>query len=407
GEFRDLFQDLLKRGFVRARVDGEFVNLGDDLGLKKHFKHTIEVVIDRLVAGKGGRTRLAEAVEQAIRLSGGTVLIQSMSASSEAADSVPDGPPPQASGAAVTAETERLYSAHYACAKCNLSFEPPSPQLFSFNSPLGMCKACTGLGARHDFLLERLLEDETKSLWKGALNVLGPFSKIGRWRKHIYKGAARTIEKATGLIEDTLLKMKWCELPEQARQLFLYGTGDQHVTFAWRHAGGMWKHGGKWDGIIPELLDEYIKGRNPMRRKQLEKYMEIRTCSSCGGTRLNPQARSVRLRSTTAVGETSPLGLSLPEVCGLSIEDAAQFFTGIELDDTQRLIAEEALKEIRGRLGFLERCGLNYLALDRSAPTLSGGESQRIRLAGQIGSGLVGVLYIQARPRGRQWKYGW
>ena len=413
GEFRDLFADLLKRGYLRARVDGEVVNLSDDLGLKKHFKHTIEVVIDRLVAGKGNRTRVAEAVEQAIKLSGGTLLLV-FESRAESPESRAGSEP----GSGLQALDSRLFSAHYACPSCGLSFDPPSPQLFSFNSPLGMCRDCTGLGNRHEFIVDRIIEDDSKSIWKGALTLLGPLSKVGRWRKHIFKGVGRAIEQDCDLLEDAFLKTAWKDLPEVARQKFLYGLGDRHIVFAWKHAGGVWKHGGTFAGLLPELLDEYIKGKNPMRRAQLEKYMEIRGCSSCNGTRLNPQARNVLLGSRTedresrtskkagrakskksdTVLDSQSSILSLPEVCALSIDDAAAFFEGIELDGTQRLIAEEALKEIRGRLGFLQRCGLNYLALDRSAPTLSGGESQRIRLAGQIGSGLVGVLYILDEP---------
>jgi excinuclease ABC subunit A len=411
GEFRDLFADLLKKGYLRARVDGEIVNLADDLGLKKHFKHTIEVIIDRLVAGKGQRTRLAEAVEQAIRLSGGTLLLLFE-------PTTPDRQPGQASG--LTGPSERLFSAQYACPTCQLSFEPPSPQLFSFNSPLGMCRDCTGLGTRHEFILDELIADAALSISKGAFHLLGPFSKVGRWRRHIYQGAARTIEQNCELPEGALLKTPWEDLPETAQVQFLYGTGDQHVTFAWKHAGGVWKHGGKWSGFVNELLDEYVKAKNPMRRRQLEKFMEFVPCSSCQGTRLNPQARNVRItsrftppassppaarparrkkeRTEPPAPASGPAALSLPEVCALSVDEAARFFEQLVLDETQQLIASEALKEIRGRLGFLQRCGLNYLALDRSAPTLSGGESQRIRLAGQIGSGLVGVLYILDEP---------
>ncbi|QDU39982.1 UvrABC system protein A [Maioricimonas rarisocia] len=396
GEFRDLFADLRKRGYLRARVDGDVVNLADDLGLKKHFKHTIEVVVDRLVAGKGHRTRLAEAIESAVRLSGGSLIVSFADSSGDDSTDMP---------------AERLYSARYACASCGLSFEPPSPQLFSFNSPLGMCQDCNGLGSRHEFQVERLVDNESKSITQGALNLLGTFRKMGRWRKHIYKGAAAAIEQDCSLPRESFLKTPWNELPEEAKTLFLHGMGDRHITFTWRHAGGSWKHGGTWDGFIPDLLDEYRKAGNPMRRRQLEKYMEIVDCSSCGGTRLNAQARNVLITSRSLTPKppatngrrrkkTSPqhARLSLPEVCALSIDEAATFFEDLELDATRQLIAEDAIKEIRGRIGFLLKCGLGYLTLDRSAPTLSGGESQRIRLAGQIGCGLVGVLYILDEP---------
>ncbi|MCA9060082.1 MAG: excinuclease ABC subunit A, partial [Planctomycetaceae bacterium] len=388
GEFRDLFADLLKRGYVRARVDGEIVNLGDDLGLKKHFKHTIEVVIDRLVAGKGGRTRLAEAVEQAIKLSGGMLLLSVVGEAGGTA--APQG----ALAEQESAGYEKLYSAHYACASCGLSFDPPSPQLFSFNSPLGMCPDCHGLGFCHGFPLHQLIADENKSIQRGATLLLPSLSKIGRWPRHLLTGAATSIEEDTGMEPGTLLKAKWKDLPEAAKQQWLFGTGDRHITFLWKTRGGSWKHGGTWDGWANRLLESYRTAKNPMRRRQLEKYMEIVPCTSCNGERLNRQARNVRLTTANRnfVKQHGAAEFSLPDVCRLSIAEAADFFAELKLDATATLIAEEALKEIRGRLGFLLQCGLHYLTLERSAPTLSGGESQRIRLAGQIGCGLVGVL---------------
>ncbi|MDB4793268.1 excinuclease ABC subunit A, partial [bacterium] len=194
GEFRDLFTDLLKQGFLRARVDGEVFNLSDDLGLKKHFKHTIEVVIDRLIAGKGQRTRLAEAIESAISLSKGMLIVAT------------SGDEP----------TEKLYSAKYACPDCGISYEPPSPQLFSFNSPLGMCTACTGLGMRHDFVLDKLLSNPSKPLFKGALDLVKSFGKIGRWRRHIFKGVAEAIEQDCEMAAGSFLKTKWEDVPKNA-----------------------------------------------------------------------------------------------------------------------------------------------------------------------------------------------
>lgn len=437
GEFRDLFADLLKQGFLRARVDGEVVSLSDDLQLKKHFKHTIEVVIDRLVAGKQSRTRLAEAIETAVRLSGGTLLVDRSSGNApkpkRPTDDESEGEEGESEVAGLPADS-KLYSAKYACPDCGISYEPPSPQLFSFNSPLGMCPSCQGLGQRHEFLIDRMVADPDKSIMQGALHLLGAFKGMGRWRRHIYQGVARAIEQECDLREDTFLRTPWNELDETARDKFLHGLGDRHVTYTWKHSGGLWKHGGKWAGFLPELLDEYRKAKNPMRRKQLEKFMEVTVCSSCDGQRLNRQARNVKVTSlsfqpkngdavvaaestqrgtkkrntgarakTTALSTSSshspqPTAYSLPELCSLSVEDALSFFEKLELDETQQFIASEALKEITGRLGFLLRCGLNYLTLDRSAPTLSGGESQRIRLAGQIGCGLVGVLYILDEP---------
>jgi len=389
GEFRDLFADLLKQGFLRARVDGEIVSLKDDLKLKRHFKHTIEVVVDRLVTGKAGRQRLSEAIESAIKLSGGTLIMLQ-----EPEHSTDVKQPKQKNS------NEKLYSARYACPESGMSYEPPTPQLFSFNSPLGMCLECNGLGRRHDIVLESLINDESKSISKGALHLLGPLRKVGRWRRHIYTGVAEAIEQDLDLPEETILKTPWNELPDEAKSLFLYGLGNRHITFAWRHSGGIWKHGGTWQGLVADLLDSYRKTNNPMRRRQLEKHMDFVECSSCRGQRLNAQARHVRITSASgyAANGHQKVELSLPEVCALSVAEAAEFFEHLELEPTAQYIAEEPLKEIRARLSFLLKCGLDYLTLERSAPTLSGGESQRIRLAGQIGCGLVDVVYILDEP---------
>ena len=436
GEFRDLFEDLLKKGYLRARVDGETISLSDAPTLRKHHKHNIEVIIDRLVAGGTQRTRVAEAVEQALKLADGR-LICSVETKAESGEPKAERSRTErgkqkvvqdADGMMVAESrdsaafpiplsafpsSDRLYSAHYACAESGMSYEPPSPQLFSFNSPLGMCMDCNGLGMRHGFPMHHLIVDENKSIQKGATLLLPGWTKIGRWPRHILAGAANAIEQDCGMAADSMLKMKWKDIPEPAKELWLYGTGERHVTFTWRTRGGAWKHGGKWEGWVNRLLESYRTAKNPMRRRQLEKYMEVATCPTCHGERLNRQARNVRLRTTSKTFATrvkarisnlkshipnTEMELSLPQVCALSIEEAYDFFESLKLDTTQQLIAEEAVKEIRGRLGFLLQCGLNYLSLDRSAPTLSGGESQRIRLAGQIGCGLVGVVYILDEP---------
>lgn len=411
GEFRDLFEDLLKRGFLRARVDGRLVQLTDDLKLDKQMKHTIDVVIDRLVAGKSLRARVAEAIESALNLADRRLIVSTESVEDKPPSEQPikrkskreqvaddDADLPDQSAA------DTLYSTDYACTHCGISYEPPTPQLFSFNSPQGMCPDCSGLGVRFDFMQQRLVPDDTLTIQKGAIAVLGKLSSIGKIRKQILKGVGRAIELDLGLPEDSFFKTKWCDLPDAARQLFLYGLGKRNITFSFRYSGGVWKRGGTYAGFIPELLDEYRKTHNPMRRVQLEKYMHETICSTCGGKRLNQQADSYRITSKSLRNQSKRPGaephsrLSLPEVCSLSILDAWEFFGDLELDETGQYIAGEVLKEIRGRLGFLLRCGLDYLTLDRTAPTLSGGESQRIRLAGQIGCGLVGVVYILDEP---------
>jgi excinuclease ABC subunit A len=439
GEYRDLFVDLLKQGYLRARIDGKVHALSEAPTLDKQMRHSIDVVIDRLSAGSTARSRLAEAVEQALRMGKGRLIVLR----DGGAEAPRDEPAPSPTKGASRrrgkqtlpdeadedrplppSDAEQMFGTDYACIPCGLSFEPPTPQLFSFNSPQGMCTDCHGLGQRHEFDLARLIPDDSLSFAKGAVELVGPLKEMGRWRRHIFQGVMAALEKETGLDTGAVAKTAWRALPESIRRGLLFGLGDKHITFAWKTGGGTWKHGGTFEGIVPTLLAEYGQAKNPMRRRQIEKYLTVGECSSCGGTRLNQHARSVRLTSTARseaaevvspparakkakAGARSPEAppqnnapwrLSLAEVCGLTIADASRFFEDLQLDDTRRFIAGEVLKEIRGRLGFLRKCGLDYLTLDRSAPTLSGGESQRIRLAGQIGCGLVGVVYILDEP---------
>ncbi|MBI2823924.1 MAG: excinuclease ABC subunit UvrA [Planctomycetia bacterium] len=405
GEYRDLFVDLLKQGFARARVDGRVVPLSDDLRLDRQMRHNIEVVVDRLVASPDGRARLAEAVELALRLGQGNLVIaveprsengEGDGAPRKAARGKKNNRDDDAPQSAPTADDIYL-SAHYACTHCGLSFESPSPQLFSFNSPQGMCPLCDGLGDVYTFDPQRLIPDQSLSFKGGCFELVGPWRDLGRWRRHIFHGVAETIEHHLSLPAGSILETPWQDLDRDIVKQMLYGTGDLHITFTWRHGAGVHKYGGKFAGIIPDLLSKYRNSKSGMQRRQLEKYMRVVGCVECAGARLNPQARSVTVASRNPRFGDSP-GRSLPQVCSLSIAEAADFFSALELDATRQAIAAEVLKEIRGRLGFLVNVGLDYLTLDRTAPTLSGGESQRIRLAGQIGCGLVGVLYILDEP---------
>ncbi len=360
GEHLELVEDLRRRGYVRARIDGQVAHLDTPPALGRHNRHDIEVVIDRLTMQEGIRSRLAEAVEQALLVGEGTLVIAP--ADSPAGEGLP---------------RDLLLSSKYACTSCGLGFDPPSPQLFSFNSPTGMCLTCDGLGEVHDFDPELLIPDP-------RLEFLAPCVapmriRPGRWRRHIYEGVARHVGFD--------LRQPWNQLPEKARKALLYGTGEDHIHFEWRHSGGLWKHGGPFEGIIAELRSKYRQAKAAFVRRFYEKYMRHRPCETCGGARLNPQARAVR------VGD-----LTLHQATGLSVGDALTFFSGLKLSKTETIIAAEVLKEVRGRLEFLVNVGLDYLTLARTAPTLSGGESQRIRLAGQIGSGLVGVLYVLDEP---------
>ncbi|GJM24681.1 MAG: hypothetical protein DHS20C16_10960 [Phycisphaerae bacterium] len=364
GEFRDLFSDMLKRGYARARVDGKIVRLADDPMLDRNIRHSIEVVIDRIKLTKSGRTRLHDAVEQGLGLGDGAIVVQTTDHPSK---TKPKSGQPE----------DLVLSAKYACTKCDRSFEPPTPQMFSFNSPSGMCQACDGLGERFDFDPELLVPNPKKSFLKLAVEPMR--TRIGRWRRHIYRGVA----EAVGFDLDK----PWKDLPQKARDALLFGTGDLHVTYTWRTRGNVLKHGGEFGGVIADLRGKYRKAKSAFVRAYYEKYMRRKSCDRCDGARLNPQARSVLIG-----------GMTLPQVSTMTIGEAADFFANLKLSDLEQFIAEDVLKEINHRLGFLVDVGLHYLTLDRTAPTLSGGESQRIRLASQIGAGLVGVLYILDEP---------
>ncbi len=422
GEYKDLFADLLKQGFVRARVDGSVVGLSEDLRLNRRLRHNIEVVIDRLVAGPGIRSRLADAVELALKVGQDNLIVAVEERPAEGAAgggprngagrprrSSPQGPaatPSQevvphaepASGAAPKASYRDIHlSARYACTHCQIGFEPPEPQLFSFNSPQGMCPDCTGLGEIYTFDPARLIPNPSRSFQQGCIELLGKWQEMGRWRRHIYRGVAEFLERQFSLPPGSVLETAWEELDPRVQHALLYGTGDQHITFTWRSGPSGYKWGGTFEGIIPSLLSQYRNTHSRIQRAALEKYMSVVPCAGCKGARLNARARAVTL-TTRAPRLADKPSRNLPEVCALSVAEAEEFFRHLDLDATGRAIAAEALKEVLGRLGFLKNVGLDYLTLDRAAPTLSGGEMQRIRLAGQIGSGLVGVLYILDEP---------
>jgi len=364
GEYRDLFEDLLKAGYTRARVDGRIVHLTEKLGLDRNIRHNIELVIDRIEVRDENRSRLAEAVEAALQKGEGTLIVAWGDA-----DEKPD--------AAGAVEKEVLFSSKYACVECGLGFEPPSPQMMSFNSPTGMCVNCDGLGSTFDFDPELLVPDPSKSLLQGAIEPM--HVPVGRWRRHIFQGVANHVGFD--------LNLPWKDLPKKAREALLYGTGEEHITFEWRRRWRVWRHGGTFEGVLDELHTKHRRAKSDWVRSYYEQFMRTQECPDCEGGRLNPQALAVRLG-----------GKNLQGLCSLSVSDAMAFVESLRFDGSQRIIAEEPLKEIRGRLKFLMDVGLHYLTLDRQAPTLSGGESQRIRLASQIGCGLVGVLYILDEP---------
>jgi excinuclease ABC subunit A len=381
GEHVDLIDDLRRKGFVRARIDGQVVHLDNPPSLGRHNRHDIELVIDRLTIGDGVRNRLAEAVESALEVGDGTLIVAPADEEADFAAAVASSSAGQGKkrrGRSKTrASNELMLSSKYACTQCGIGFDAPSPQLFSFNSPTGMCLNCDGMGAIYDFDPELLIPDPKLSFYSPCIPAMK--TRPGRWRRHIYEGVAKHVGFD--------IRKPWNKLPQKARDALLYGTGDEHITFEWRHSGGRWKHGGTFEGVIEELNQKYRQASAGFVRRFYEKYMRLRDCAVCHGSRLNAQARAV------TVG-----GMSLQEVCHLSVGRSLEFFNDLELGAVEQLIAEEVLKEVRARLTFLSNVGLDYLTLDRTAPTLSGGESQRIRLAGQIGSGLVGVLYVLDEP---------
>ena len=379
GEHRDLFVDLVRQGFTRARVDGRIVRVEDPPPLEKQFKHTIDVVVDRIVVDAANRSRLAEAVELALKAGGGQVIV--------AADAGGDEPGGHGH--------DLVLSSRYACTACGVSYSTPEPQLFSFNSPQGACPTCDGLGDIYGIDPGKLVTDPTKSLKKGCMGVLGTFRDMPRWMRRLFTGVAAHAEAKRKLAPGTLLETPWEKLTPAQRKVWLHGTGVEEVKLSWKRGRAERGARTKFEGILALLANKWRNAKSGIIRRMLEKLMSVTPCHACQGARLSPQARAVRITSRSRRERPE---LSLDALCALPIADARTFLADLVLDDTQRLIAAELLKEIRSRLEFLDQVGLGYLALDRKAPTLSGGESQRIRLAAQIGSGLSGVLYVLDEP---------
>ncbi|MCX6831682.1 MAG: excinuclease ABC subunit UvrA, partial [candidate division Zixibacteria bacterium] len=354
GEHREVLEEAKKKGFVRVRIDGEAQDLEADVKLDKNKKHTIEIVIDRLVVKPTVITRLADSIETAIKLSGGMV------------------------GIVQGNEPARAFSTEYACPNCDISFEELSPRMFSFNSPFGACTGCLGLGHKMEIDPDRIVPNPGLSINDGAIHPWR--SDMANW----YRTMLRAVADHYGFKFTT----PFYQLTKEQQHAILHGT-DSELVFKYESREG--RHTGqfksKFEGVIPHLERRYKQTESAGVRSWIEQYMSMSPCQICKGSRLKREALSVFVGGQSIAGMTA-----------MSVKEAQKFFQKLVLKDKQATIAKQILKEVRERLGFLVNVGLDYLTLNRVASTLSGGEAQRIRLATQIGSRLVGVLYILDEP---------
>jgi excinuclease ABC subunit A len=360
GEHLKVFEDLKKKGFVRVRVDGEISNLDTDFDLDKNKKHSVEVVVDRLVirSDEDFKRRLADSVETALELGEGIVIVSYIENNGKS--------------------TDKVFSEHFACTECGINFEEISPRMFSFNNPHGACPECNGLGSKLEIDTDFVVPDKHLSLNDGAIL---PWSKSGNKDNYYYQ-MLQAVSEHYGFSMDTPFE----ELPEKYQRYILYGTPDR-VQFIFRRKNRQHKVNRRFEGVVKRMERLFMETQSNYMRSYVGKFMSDRKCPVCKGTRLRPEARSVTIG-----------GKSISEVVEMPIKNSKSFFDELDLTEMELFIAKEILKEIKERLKFLADVGLDYITLDRSSGTLSGGEAQRIRLATQIGSGLVGVLYILDEP---------
>ena len=357
GEHQKVFEDARKGGYVRVRVDGIIYDLSEEIPLEKNKKHHIEVVVDRLVLrGDLGR-RLTDSIETACSLSGGLVLLHK-----------PED------------DSLTLFSQNYACDDCGVSMPELSPRMFSFNNPYGACPVCTGLGHQQVADPDLIVPDKSKSLAEGAIQVTG-------WSNLKADSIAKMYYTALGEKYGFTVDTPWKDLPEKAKDVLLYGTGTEKLELHYDRGNGHGVLYQAFEGMVPNVSRRYAETQSDWSKKELEECMSTRPCPHCKGQRLSDVSRAV------TVG-----GMGLWEFCCLNVTQALEFVNQLQLEGSDAVIADQILKEIRARLGFLQSVGLPYLTLARTAATLSGGEAQRIRLATQIGSSLMGVLYILDEP---------
>ncbi|MGB7491558.1 MAG: excinuclease ABC subunit UvrA [Thermoanaerobaculia bacterium] len=354
GEYKKQLAQMVKEGFIRARIDGETIDLQGELpALDKKKKHSIDIVVDRLVVSPKIEQRLASSIETALKVGEGLLVL------------APMGLP------------EETLSQKYACIDCGTSLSEITPTLFSFNTPFGACASCSGLGTHMGVDPDKIIADPERSLSAGAIAPWPSSSKS--WRMRMTQTLARELGFS--------LETPWRDLPEEIRQIILFGSGDQEMTFELSGKRSSYKWRGSYEGVIPRLERRHKETDSMGVRREIEKYMSVHTCSACAGRRLRPEALAVTLT-----------GRHIQALSEMTVSDLRQFLGQLKLNRRQRAIAEKVVQEIEDRLGFLDDVGVGYLSLDRASATLSGGESQRIRLATQIGSKLMGVLYVLDEP---------
>ena len=355
GEHVKVLDQIRKDGYVRVKSDGDVYDINETPKLDKNCKHDIDVIIDRIVIKDGIDTRLSDSLETAFSLGQGLAKVD------------------------VVGESEMLFSQHFACPDCGISIEELSPRMFSFNNPYGACPSCSGLGYNEKLDVDRIIPDKTLSIAQGAIDANGWSSKDGSYGMLYFKALAEQYGFS--------LETPWCDLTDKVKNIILYGTGDEklHLEYEREFYSGSWD--AAFEGIIPCMERRYNETKSDAARSQYENYISQVECPDCHGARLKPEVLAVTIK-----------GKSIADVCSMPVGEVSAFLDSIELSESESIIASRIFKELKARLNFLVNVGLDYLTLSRSATTLSGGEAQRIRLATQIGSGLVGVLYILDEP---------
>jgi len=356
GEYAKLFEDIRKGGYVRVRVDGVVMDVNDEISLDKNKKHTIEIVVDRIIVRPGIQKRLTDSIETVLKLSGGILVVD------------------------VVGKKELLFSQNFACSDCGVSIEELTPRMFSFNNPYGACPTCSGLGTLMHIDPDLVISDPTKSLADGAISV-------GGWNIQSEDGYARMYINGLAKHYNFSVNTPVNKLPSRIIDILLYGSKGEKIKFEYDREYGNGSFVSEFEGIINSMERRYRETQSEAMKQYYEGFMSATLCPDCNGARLKKESLAV------TVG-----GKNIYEITCMPVSDLKVFFDTLELSDRQKMIANQILKEIKARLGFLVDVGLDYLTLSRSAGTLSGGEAQRIRLATQIGSGLMGVLYILDEP---------